>query len=131
MKVLVCGGRDFENRALMYEVLDLIADEAKSAGDPIEAIIAGGAKGADFLADVWAISRNVRSIAFIADWARHGKAAGPMRNQRMLDEGKPDLVIGFPGGRGTADMLRRARAAGLPTKEISAPRSSPAKDGET
>lgn len=48
--------------------------------------------------------------------ATNGKAAGPIRNQRMLDEGKPDLVVAFPGGRGTADMVRRAKAAGVPVR---------------
>jgi hypothetical protein len=49
-----------------------------------------------------------------------GKAAGPIRNQRMIDEGKPDLVIAFPGGRGTADMVSRAKKAGIPVQEITA-----------
>jgi hypothetical protein len=49
----------------------------------------------------------------MADWNTHGRAAGPIRNQRMLDEVKPELVVAFPGGRGTADMVRRAREAGV------------------
>jgi predicted polyphosphate/ATP-dependent NAD kinase len=44
-----------------------------------------------------------------------GKAAGIIRNQRMLDEGKPDLVIAFQGGDGTADMVRRANKSKIPT----------------
>ena len=47
-----------------------------------------------------------------AQWAKYGKAAGPMRNQEMLDSGI-DLVVAFPGGRGTADMLDKARLAGV------------------
>ncbi len=50
---------------------------------------------------------------FHAEWMKYGKAAGPIRNARMLAEGKPDLVVAFPGGRGTADMLRRVREAGI------------------
>ena len=49
-------------------------------------------------------------------WApagRIGKKAGPLRNQRMLDEGKPDLVVAFPGGGGTKDTVRRAVQAGV------------------
>jgi hypothetical protein len=49
-------------------------------------------------------------------WA--GKA-GPIRKQQMLDEGKPDLVVAFPGGRGTAHMVRIARAAGIEVIEAS------------
>lgn len=50
-----------------------------------------------------------------ADWGRYGKAAGPIRNQEMLESGI-DLVIALPGGRGTADMVRRAEGAGVPVR---------------
>ena len=53
-----------------------------------------------------------------ADWAKHGRKAGPIRNQRMIDEGRPDLVVAFPGGTGTADMVERARVAGIRVIEI-------------
>jgi hypothetical protein len=49
---------------------------------------------------------------------KHGRAARPIRNQRMLDEGKPDLVVAFPGGRGTTDMIRRAERAGVPVRQV-------------
>jgi hypothetical protein len=49
----------------------------------------------------------------MADWEKLGRSAGPIRNQAMLDEGRPDLVVAFPGHHGTADMVRRARAAGV------------------
>ena len=47
------------------------------------------------------------------DWKKYGKKAGPLRNQQMLEEGKPDLVVAFPGGNGTADMVRRAKKANI------------------
>lgn len=84
----------------MYDVLD-IAHEA----NPIELLIAGGAAGADSLAADWAAYRNVKAQIFRADWENEGRSAGPKRNQRMIDEGKPHMVIAFPGGRGTADMV--------------------------
>src|SRR5690606_30354012 len=56
-------------------------------------------------------------VAYPADWRRHGRAAGPIRNQEMADAGA-DLCIAFPGGRGTADMVRRARAAGIPVRSV-------------
>jgi hypothetical protein len=59
----------------------------------------------------------VREAAFPADWKRHGKSAGPLRNQEMLDAA-PDLVIAFPGGRGTADMVRRAKSVNVKVIEI-------------
>ena len=76
-------------------------------------IVSGCARGADTLGIEWAEASGVEVARFPADWNTHGRAAGPIRNQQMLDEGKPDLVVAFPGGRGTADMARRARAAGI------------------
>jgi len=72
------------------------------------------------MANAWAVDHNLAIRSFPADWEKDGLAAGPMRNQRMLDEGKPDLVIAFPGGRGTADMVQRAKAAHVRVIEISA-----------
>lgn len=76
-------------------------------------VIHGAARGADTEAAWLARGRGLAVEAFPADWRKHGRAAGPLRNQRMLDEGKPDLVIAFSGGKGTADMVRRAEAAGV------------------
>jgi hypothetical protein len=70
------------------------------------------------LADPWAAINYVRTEVFPADWVRHGRAAGPVRNTRMLNDGEPDLVIAFPGGHGTADMVKQARAAGIEVREI-------------
>ena len=104
MRVLVCGGRDYLDRRRLYDALD---------GIGISFLISGGAAGADNLAADWAVYRRVPKKVFVAEWEVHGKAAGPIRNQRMLDEGRPDLVVAFPGGRGTADMVRRAQKAGI------------------
>lgn len=120
MRVLVCGGRDFTDEKSAFEALDgigatYIVEGGQRTRDPETGEIVGGA---DFLAYRWASARDVSGCTYDADWAKHGRAAGPIRNQRMLDEGKPDLVVAFPGGRGTADMVRRAKAAGVPVKEI-------------
>ncbi|MDR5172979.1 DUF2493 domain-containing protein [Methylobacillus flagellatus] len=108
MRVLVCGGREFSDREMCDRTLYQLHIET-----PITLLIEGGARGADSFAWSWAQSRNLQTKSFPADWNKHGKAAGPIRNQRMLDEGRPDLVLAFPGGRGTADMIRRAEAAGV------------------
>lgn len=109
MRVLVCGGRDYSDIERVYAELDSI-HQAR----PITCIIEGGAKGADYLACRWSAARGLSEHArFNADWTLHGKAAGPKRNQKMLDEGKPTLVVAFPGGRGTADMISRAKKAGV------------------
>jgi hypothetical protein len=108
MRVLVCGGRDYNNAKSVFEGLDMLHSYRT-----ISAIIHGAARGADRLAGEWARTRNILTTEFPADWDHHGRSAGPIRNQRMLDEGLPDLVAAFPGGAGTEDMITRARAAGI------------------
>jgi hypothetical protein len=76
-------------------------------------VVHGDYRGADTLAKEWARSRGIPEVGYPADW-RMGPSAGPARNQRMLDAERPDGVVALPGGGGTADMVRRARAAGLP-----------------
>lgn len=115
MRVLVCGGRDYQDRNAVWRELDRVADvsEADLLGKPLVIIHGACRTGADQLADEWAVTNYKQIDEFPAHWNRDGKAAGPIRNQRMIDEGKPDIVIAFPGGRGTADMVRRAKAAGI------------------
>lgn len=108
MKVLVCGGREFQDWPALRMLLD-----AQHEGAPITLLIHGDAVGADRLAGKWARTRRVTVKAFPANWERDGKAAGPIRNSAMLLEG-PELVIAFPGGKGTADMIRKAIKAGVP-----------------
>ena len=103
-KVIVCGGRDYANAALVNEVLSKIKPEI---------IIEGGANGADALARQWAKEHGVECRTYQADWKRHGKAAGPIRNQRMIDEEQPDLCVAFPGGSGTENMIGKCAKAGV------------------
>jgi hypothetical protein len=114
MRVLVCGGRSYDNRDRLFSVLDQISRDTF----PIGLIIHGGAPGADTLAKQWAESRRVTYWAFPAQWAKHGPAAGPIRNAEMLEEAEPDIVVAFPGGSGTADMKRRAVIAGVKVLEV-------------
>lgn len=117
MRVLVTGGRDYDDLASVCRALDELRDAHGRL-----TVIQGGATGADYIARYWCEKQNsVHMINEPADWKRHGRAAGPMRNQRMLDEHKPDLVLAFDGGPGTADMVRRAEAAGVPVRRV--PRS--------
>jgi hypothetical protein len=80
------------------------------ARKPITLIIEGGALGADRLAREWAEVSGVSVQTFEAEWKRFGRRAGPLRNKRMLDEGRPDGVVAFPGGAGTANMIDLANA---------------------
>jgi len=113
VRVLVCGGRDFRNVALLCYHLDGINWKLG-----ISAVIHGSARGADSLADNWAKSRDIPRLRFPADWAANGRAGGPIRNRQMLVQGKPDLVVAFPGGDGTADMIRQAVFAGVKVFEV-------------
>jgi YspA, cpYpsA-related SLOG family len=88
-------------------------------------IIAGGAWGADYIASEWAREQpGVTLELHPANWGEHGKAAGPIRNQQMLDEGKPNMVLAFsdhPTTKGTADMIKRAKKAGVVVWQIGHP----------
>lgn len=113
MKVIVCGGRDYKNKAFVYKELDRI-----HKATPITRLVQGGATGADTFAEQWAASNGIDRKTYYAEWKMYGKTAGPIRNRRMLYEEKPDLVIAFPGGHGTADMKKQARNAGVEVMEI-------------
>jgi hypothetical protein len=119
MRILVCGGRDFFDEERAFAELDAIAPTYVIEGGQRTRNVHGEIiGGADFLAYRWASARDVPGCTYDADWTSHGRAAGPIRNQQMIDDGKPDLVVAFPGGRGTADMVRRAKAAGIPVREV-------------
>lgn len=113
MRVLVCGGRNYDDVDRVGVVLNKLHD-AKG----IDVIMQGGARGADEIAAAWGSFNGVPVDTYEADWENQGSFAGPARNKRMLDEGKPDLVIAFPGGKGTANMIRQARKAGVEVIEI-------------
>lgn len=113
MRVLVCGGRKYNNVTRLYSILGKLHRERG-----IDVLITGAASGADDLAAGWAAVHFVPVIERPAEWDKYGRSAGPKRNQAMLDHDKPDAVVAFQGGRGTADMVRRAKAAGVPVWEI-------------
>lgn len=114
MRVLICGGRDYDNKPLMFSILDdLHADH--SFGTVIE----GEAEGADKFAREWAESRDIPVEPYPANWSEYGKAAGPVRNKQMLTEGYPQMVVAFPkttllDSVGTKDMVKQAKEAKLP-----------------
>lgn len=123
MRLLVCGDRNWDDWEFIFDTLELFPAS-------IELIIEGEAHGADVIARQWAISAMIPYDPYPAHW-RHtekcepdckrviGKPAGPIRNQQMIDDGKPDAVIAFHddigNSRGTKDMVTRARKAGIPT----------------
>lgn len=111
MRVLVCGGRDYSDSNKVNHVLSEYLSE-----DLV--IIQGDAKGADTLAKEWAKKRIVKCENYPADWDKYGKRAGFIRNVQMLNEGKPELIIAFPGGKGTQMMIKLAKSANVEVREI-------------
>lgn len=115
--VLVCGGRHYGDYDRVRDALDLL-HRSRALGGPITQVVHGGAAGADSLAQRWAVDRKLPVQAYAADWARYGRGAGPRRNATMLQQAKPDLVVAFPGGAGTHDMVARARRAGVTVYDL-------------
>lgn len=116
-RVLVCGGRDYDNRERLRRTLDAALEGARVAGKVV-VIIHGNARGADLLADQYAREKSLRVLSFPADWNLHGKRAGPIRNIKMLTESQPHVIIAFKGGNGTAHMVRIGKEAGVPVYEV-------------
>ena len=121
MRVLVCGGRNYDNYEELYAVLDWIdcSWEGPETFGPISVIISGHAKGADALSEQWAKKREVSLEIYPAEWNVYGKSAGFIRNQQMIDEGLPDLVVAFQGGKGTLNMLTLANRANITIYNVS------------
>lgn len=109
VRVLVCGGREFSNDLMMAAVLDHLHSIHQFSH-----VIEGEQRGADVMARDWALSRGIEVVPFPADWNKYHRAAGGIRNTRMLNEGKPDLVVAFPGHTGTMDMVRKSKERGVP-----------------
>lgn len=113
--VLICGSRDYSYRRAIRSMLR----RAKRVG--YDTVIEGEARGADSIAAEEARSLGLEVHPYPAFWNDFGKSAGFRRNQQMLDEGKPGLVIYFSNdlanSKGTADMVRRAHKAGVPVQD--------------
>jgi len=130
-RVIVCGGRNYgwqmnANRTktvnkveveYLFRKLDLLKNAVEGIIGRQLVIIQGEADGADAWAKKWAEINSIETIDFPANWDTHKKSAGFIRNKQMLDEGKPELVIAFKGGNGTAMMIDIAKKADVPVKE--------------
>jgi hypothetical protein len=114
MNILVCGSRDWNDFTTIKKYLEELKTTDNNTQQPIT-IIHGGCKGADSIAGYLAGQLGFQVRVFKADWSKYGKAAGPIRNQQMLDEGHPNLVVAFhdalENSKGTLDMVSRARKA--------------------
>lgn len=112
MKVLVCGGRDYTDHAKVNRVLGKLKN--------VRFIIQGGADGADALAKIWAMDNGVQPVTCNALWAFYDRPAGVIRNRMMIELCQIDLCIAFPGGKGTADMVRVCKKNGIKVRRIKA-----------
>lgn len=108
-RILICGGREFNNLILFNNSMTT----ARQWFDKEFIIIQGGAKGADHMALMWAFTNGFPFMSVPPNWPFYDKAAGIISNGWMLKFAMPDLVIAFPGNTGTADMVKRTRAAGI------------------
>ena len=122
MKVLVCGGRDYDDIESVYSQLSALRAEHNDVfvihgGCVTVDPRTGSKRGADYLAGAWAHCHSRPCAEVKADWDKFGCAAGPIRNKWMLLL-EPDLVLAFPGGKGTAHMVSIARKAGIEVREV-------------
>jgi hypothetical protein len=113
LRVLVCGSRDRHDADLIESTLTRL----NATRGPIECIIDGEARGVDRMAGKWARDRGVLEWGYLPEWHRAGPE-GEARDQLMIAEARPDLVVAFPGGAGTAVMVKQARAARIEVIEI-------------
>jgi hypothetical protein len=109
MKVMVTGGRKYADED---RVLATFKAFIQTHGQ-IDELVVGDATGADSLARVIAMELGIKVSVFYANWKLHKMAAGPIRNQELIDQ-DPDWLLPFPGGNGTADATRRAVKKGIP-----------------
>jgi hypothetical protein len=116
IRVTVTGGRDYTDVGVIFGALDFVHFEVG-----ITHLDHGNARGVDRLCGAWAVQNNIPFEPWPADWngTWPRKAAGNIRNGIMLVGAKPDLLIVFPGGAGTADCSRKAAALGIPRLFVS------------
>ena len=110
-KIIVAGGRDFTDRDRIRNICRIYF--CNSWLNAADVLISGGCRGADALAQEWAENSGFDFILHPADWDKHGRAAGPIRNRQMAQDG--NMLIAFWDGksRGTKNMIEEALKAGL------------------
>jgi hypothetical protein len=113
LKLLVAGGRNYDDAARVDAELRRYIEP----GDLRSIVITGAAAGADLLAASWCFKHGVHIAQVPALWYRYGSVAGPIRNRAMLLL-VPDLLLAFPGGKGTANVIREAKEAGIAVTEL-------------
>lgn len=111
MKTAIIGTRTFEN----YEQLESIINDL---GNKPTEIISGGAAGADALAERYATENGIKMTIIKADWGKHGKAAGPIRNKLIVEACEQMVAMWDGQSKGTKNSIDNAKAHGKPTKIV-------------
>jgi len=115
MKLIIAGGRDYN---LYPEDIRKLSQIHAHYG-PVTEVVSGCASGADAGGEWWAKETGIPVKRFSADWSKHGRAAGPIRNRHMAEYA--DAVALFPGGAGTASMKAEAIRSGIKVFDFTAP----------
>lgn len=114
MKILVCGGRNYQDKEYLFNTLNNIHEK-----NNITCVVQGGATGADYLAFCWALVNDIEFKEYRANWIKHGMSAGPIRNKLMLEDNTDiKLVVAFEGGPGTKNMINTAFFAGIDVLDL-------------
>ncbi|NVZ99610.1 DUF2493 domain-containing protein [Pseudomonas gingeri] len=113
MRVLICAGRYYMNASMCRKVL-----EAYQQVRRIEVLIHGGNQYLGSTLEDWARETGTHIVRYPSNWQLYGKQAERRRNQFMLLDSEPDLVLAFPGGNDTEELVAQARAIGIETLPI-------------
>ena len=108
MRLLVCGGRHFEDAEMVHHELT-----ALHWRKPISVVVHGSIAGVGIIAEAWARRHGIAVVRYPPNWEFYGKKAEGLRSDFMLTDSRPDFVVAFPGGRHTADLVQRAINVGL------------------
>ena len=108
MRLLVCGGRHFEDAEMVHHELT-----ALHWRKPISVVVHGSIAGVGIIAEAWARRHGIAVVRYPPNWEFYGKKAEGLRSDFMLTDSRPDFVVAFPGWRHTADLVQRAINVGL------------------
>lgn len=106
MKTIIAGSRHFHEQAVIDQAVE-------DSGFVITRVISGAANGVDELGETWARKNGIRAQRFRANWKKHGRAAGPIRNGKMSRVGEALIALPCSHSRGTWNMIELARKQGL------------------
>ncbi len=107
MKIVVAGSRNIHDKNLVYDCIE-------KSKVTITELVSGCAAGVDSLAEAYALDHDIQVMPFWADWKKHGKSAGPIRNKQMAEYADAAVVIWNGQSNGARNMIENMRSAGKP-----------------